>query len=72
MLAFRSEEHVDRWLEQRRIEKGALFRPEQLWRLAVAWYADRMSPGWRRRRAEESEALFAELGLEGAFWRLRP
>ena len=72
MLAFRSEEHVDRWLEQRRIEKGALFTPEQLWRLAVAWYADRMSPGWRRRSAEESEALFAELGLEGAFWRLRP
>lgn len=71
MLAFRSEEHVERWCEQRRIEKGAVFTPEQLWRLAHAWYVDRMSPDWQRRTAEEAEALFTELGLTGDFWRLR-
>ena len=70
MLAFRSEAHVDRWCEQRRIERGATFAPEQLWRLARAWYADRMSPSWRRRSPDEAEALFAEIGLAGDFWRL--
>jgi hypothetical protein len=71
MLAFRSEEHVDRWCASRGSERGALFTPEQQWRLADAWYGDRLSPEWRRRTPVEAEALFAELGLTGDFWRLR-
>ncbi len=72
MLAFRSEEHVDRWREQNCLATGALFEPEQLWRLADAWYADRLSPDWRRKSPYEVESLFAEIGLRGDFWRLRP
>jgi hypothetical protein len=72
MLAFRSEAHVRSWLEMRQLEQGALFSIEQLWRLADAWYANRLAPDWRRRSPEEAEALFAELGLDGDFWRLRP
>jgi hypothetical protein len=72
MLAFRSEAHVDRWLEQRGLERGAILSLEQLWRLGDAWYADRLDRDWRRRTPEEAEALFAELGLTGDFWRLRP
>jgi hypothetical protein len=72
MLAFRSEEHVDRWREQNCLAKGALFQPEQLWRLADAWYADRLSPDWRRKSPNEVESLFAEIGLRGDFWRLQP
>jgi Alkylmercury lyase len=71
MLAFRSEEHVDRWREQNCLAKGALFQPEQLWRLADAWYADRLRPDWRRKSPNEVESLFAEIGLTGAFWRLQ-
>jgi hypothetical protein len=71
MLAFRSEAHVDRWCEQRRIAKGAVFSLEQAWGLGDAWYRDRLSSDWRRRTPEEAEALFAELGLTGDFWRLR-
>ena len=72
MLAFRSEEHVERWRETRCLAPGAVFPLETCWRLADAWYAERLSPDWRRRTPEEAEALFAELGLEGDFWRLRP
>ena len=72
MLAFRSEAHVERWLEQRDLPKGAVFSLEQLWLLADAWYANRLAADWRRRTAEEAEALFAEVGLTGDFWRLRP
>jgi hypothetical protein len=39
------------------------------WELAKAWYSDRLSPEFRRRTPEETEALFAELGLVGSFWR---
>ncbi len=70
MLAFRSEEHVERWCDQRRIAKGAVFGLEQAWRLAHAWYADKLSPDWRRRTPQEAERLFGEIGLTGDFWRL--
>jgi hypothetical protein len=72
MLAFRSEEHVHRWREQNCLATGALFETEQLWRLADAWYADRLSPDWRRKTPDEVEALLAEIGLTGEFWRLQP
>lgn len=72
MLAFRSEAHVDRWLAARRLPRGASFPLEQAWRLAHAWYHDRLDPAWRRKTPEEAEALFADLGLTGDFWRLRP
>jgi hypothetical protein len=71
MLAFRSEEHVERWRESKSLEWGALLTPEQQWRLADAWYADRLAPDWQRRTPAEAEAVFAELGLVGDFWRLQ-
>ena len=71
MLGFRSEAHVDRWLEQRGLPRGAVFSLEQLWGLADAWYADRLAPDWQRRTAAEAEAVFAGLGLAGDFWRLQ-
>ncbi len=72
MLAFRSEAHVDRWCESRRVARGAVLTPEQQWRLADVWYADRLARDWRRKTPEEAEAVFADLGLDGPFWRLRP
>ena len=70
MLAFRGEAHVDRWCEQRRIPKGAVFTLEQAWQLGRAWYQDKMSPDWKRATPEEAESAFAAVGLEGDFWRL--
>lgn len=72
MLLFRSEEHVDRWCGQRGIERGGLLTPDQLWRLARAWYSDRLSPDWRRKTTEEGQAVLEGLGLTGPFWQLRP
>jgi len=72
MLAFRSEEHVDWWLAARRLQRGSAFTLEQTWTLAHAWYHDRLDAAWRRKTPEEAEALFAEVGLTGDFWRLRP
>ncbi len=40
-------------------------------RLAGAWYHDRLDPQWRRRTPEETQALFATLGLTGPFWQVR-
>jgi hypothetical protein len=70
MLAFRSEAHVDRWCEARRVPRGAAFTLEQAWQLARAWYRDRLSPDWRRRTPEEAEGIFASIGLAGDFWRV--
>ena len=70
MLAFRSEAHVEQWCETRRISPGAVFSLQQAWGLGRAWYAGRLSPDWRRATVEEANALFAEIGLTGEFWRL--
>jgi hypothetical protein len=72
MLLFRSEEHVDRWVADGHGPRGALLTTDQLWGLADGWYRNRLDPEWRRRTPEEAEALFAQLGLTGDFWRLRP
>ncbi|MGI8925481.1 MAG: hypothetical protein ACR2HN_02395 [Tepidiformaceae bacterium] len=72
MLLFRSEEHSERWCEARGIAPGGTMTLATGWRLAHTWYHDKLEPGWRRRSAEEAEAVFAELGLTGEAWRLRP
>lgn len=70
MRLFRSEEHVKAWCATSGISLGATLTLEQLWELARIWYADRLSPDWRRRTPEEAEAVFASLGLKGNIWRL--
>lgn len=70
MLLFRSEEHVTRWTEARGSTTGAIFTPQQGWLLAKTWFVDRLSPDWRRKTPEESQADFDSIGLTGAFWRV--
>ena len=71
MLLFRSEEHIAKWYRRRDVPLGETMTVAQQWRLARAWYADRMSPDWRRRTPDEVHAVFADVGLTGDFWRLR-
>lgn len=70
MLLFRSEEHVDRWAQDRGDPKGGVLTLDQLWGLASTWYRSRMEPDWRRRTAEEAQEVFSSLGLTGEFWQL--
>jgi hypothetical protein len=72
MLLFRSEEHVERWCESWRMPRGASLTLPNAWKLAQVWFdADRGKPEWRRFTLEETEAIFARLGLTGDFWSLR-
>ena len=70
MLAFRSEEHVDRWCKLWRVPRGATMTLEQQFHLAVAWYEDMLDPDWGRPSPGDAEALFRQVGLSGEFWRL--
>ena len=72
MLIFRSEEHLNKWLKDWSMPRGAVISLEQCWKLALAVYGpDRRAPEWRRNTAPEMEALFGELELTSPFWRLR-
>ena len=71
MLLFRSEEEHPRWCAFRELPRGGTMSPEQCWRLALVWYADKLSPDWRRKTLEEAEAALAGVGLTGPFWSLR-
>jgi hypothetical protein len=68
MLFFRSEEHVDRWCRAAGVPKRPLISLEQLWHLAVAWYANRMTIDSRRPTPDEMVGIFAAIGLTGPFW----
>jgi hypothetical protein len=70
MLLFRSEEHVGRWAAVRGIPIGGTLTPTQGWRLADAWFHDRLELDWRRRTTDEAQALFTSIGLTGSFWQL--
>jgi hypothetical protein len=52
------------------VTEGELVDLAALERLARRWYGDRMSPDWRPRTREQSQAMLDEVGLRGAFWRL--
>ncbi|MCI0393487.1 MAG: alkylmercury lyase family protein [Chloroflexi bacterium] len=71
MLLFWSEEHVTRWRQDWRLPGGEVIPLDKCWRLAEAWYSpDRRRPEWRRRTAEEAQALLAGLGFSSPFWSL--
>ncbi len=71
MLLFRSEEHIERWRSAWGQPRGETLSPEQAWGLAKAWYSeDRRELDWRRKTAEEAQAIFGSLGLRSDFWRL--
>jgi hypothetical protein len=68
MLLFRSEEHVEHWCRTRNLPRRPLVSLDQLWQLAVAWYANRLTPEARRPVGDEIRAIFERLGLTGEFW----
>jgi len=68
MRLFRSEEHARRWQQTAEADVLTL---DQAARLARAWYANKLAPDWRRHTTDEAEAVFAQLGLDRDFWRLR-
>ena len=43
---------------------------ETMLALSNAWYAGRMSPEWRGRSAQETQAILESVGLVGEFWRV--
>lgn len=71
MLLFRSEEHLERWLTERDLRRGATLTPAQQWQLGRSWYSDRMDPA-QRRTPDQAEEIFTGLGLTGDFWTLVP
>jgi hypothetical protein len=68
MNLFRSEEHIARWLGDRK--PGATIPVTTLSELAHSWWSDRLSPEWRPRTRDENQAVLHRLGLTGDFWRL--
>jgi len=52
------------------LDLGGLLTLQQAWRLAKAWYQDRLDPSWQRKGAGEVQALFTQLGLTSLFWDL--
>lgn len=68
MNLFRSEEHVERWLDGR--PPGATLAISKLSELAHAWWGDRLSAKWTPHTRDQNQATLQQLGLVGPFWDL--
>lgn len=68
MLFFRSEDALDEWCKARRHPRRPTATLPQLWQMAVAWYANRLSAQARRPDANEIRQIFARIGLTEPFW----
>jgi hypothetical protein len=68
MLFFRSEERVNEWCRDRGVPRRPILDLAQLWKLAVAWYDNRLSPDARRPGPDEMRRIFGGIGLTGPFW----
>ena len=52
------------------MRRGALMTIPQAWALSRLWYGTRLNADFRRPTLEEARAIFASVGLSGAFWAL--
>jgi len=68
MNLFRSEEHIARWLGDRR--PGATIGVTTLAELATLWWDDRLAPDWVPHGHDQNTAILRRLGLTDEFWRL--
>ena len=68
MLFFRSEDDLRTWCRERGAEPGPMVPVPQLWRLSRVWYGSRLDPEAPRPTPGEARAIFAGVGLTGAFW----
>lgn len=68
--AFADGEALADWQRRTGEQEGIPVALEQLWRLALVWYGDRLDPDWAPRPVHRSQALLEGCGLTGDFWEL--
>ena len=68
MLFFRSEEALDEWCTAHQHPRRSSATLPQLWQMAVAWYANRLSAEAHRPDSSEIRQIFARIGLTDTFW----
>jgi hypothetical protein len=70
ITAFARAEDVDPWCARHRIPRGEVLPLAQAHALAHAFFSDGLRPEAHQRRRRDVEAIFASVGLSGAFWSL--
>jgi hypothetical protein len=70
LLPFADEAALDAWCARHRAPRGAALPLAQLDALARRWYGRHLDADWVKWTPAEAAAIFAEVGLTGAFWAL--
>jgi hypothetical protein len=69
MLLFRDEQEIETWCKHTGEPRGAVVPLQKILELSKVWYGTRMSPAYRGRTQEATEAILAQFGLTGDFWK---
>jgi Alkylmercury lyase len=67
--AFASAADAELWMRETGAG-GELVELEQLWRLALPWYGDRLDAEWAPQSRDQRQSLLEQTGLTGDFWAL--
>ncbi len=70
MTFFQSQTHLDQWLKANPGGRGEAVTVEQIIKLSIPIYGDKMELDYERPSKDELNAHFKSLGLEGDFWKL--
>ncbi len=70
ILFFSSPEKIAAWSRRHGRPMGSALEIGRAVRLGQLWFGDYASPDWKRKNADQAGAVFAELGLDPAFWRI--
>ena len=68
MLLFRSDEWIDKWCRRKGLEPGEVLTLDQVWKLSMLWYGNRLSPAFHGRTVEQAEEIFKQAGLTSEVW----
>ena len=61
---------MEAYLADSGVPRGYVTTAQRMYDLSREWYRTRMNEDWQPPTAAEAEAMFAEHGLTGDFWRL--
>lgn len=67
---FCTRNHAASWTSEHANGSGYITDARTVWDLAQAWYGDRLAPDFVPHTRGQNQALLADRGLTGAFWRL--
>ena len=72
MLLFENEQHINRWCQEHRIQRGDIQSVEKIWEFSKVWYGNHLNPGWKKWTTVQAQEMFNRFDFTHDIWKLAP